>query len=465
MTGTGDSIPQAPKGPYPGCAGFSGEIPQPPARMISPETARGMTLHSRWGYGLPLPVEWILRFPVSVLILLTHYALASPADVGFSLAVTFPYQQAVDDGHRDIELLEDFRLLLHLAGLDELVEPFLCQYQCHQVLFHGILVGHEMDVLQFLGVQADEAEVELLHLGDVPLQGFKDDIVAGGDIYRAAQALLRAYQYAVDGGIEFRNDALPLLERDVTLDGKYRSVRETLADEIFVQFKRRYGGAADGNLAGNLPYQFLDEDCLVRVAVPEIALYQVGHGAGLDKKFDLAHETEPGILFRVARTVVVKLADTTELLDDNTVHLVFPLGWCDRVHPYLVFFSGKVLELARDDGLADKLGQFVLVIYVLVLLLDAEHGRLAGTVAGPEQYVPPEGGERFSVVRVWIFLYLPVPVLVVYPAAPANHVYGVIVQQFKLAVQLRDVVARGRSRVEDLVFEPAEDAQDMPCAL
>ena len=47
MTGTGDSIPQAPKGPYPGCAGFSGEIPQPPARMISPETARGMTLHSR----------------------------------------------------------------------------------------------------------------------------------------------------------------------------------------------------------------------------------------------------------------------------------------------------------------------------------------------------------------------------------------------------------------------------------
>ncbi len=58
-----------------------------------------------------------------------------------------------------------FRLLLHLAGLDELVEPFLCQYQCHQVLFHGIPVGHEMDVLQFLGVQADEAEVELLILG------------------------------------------------------------------------------------------------------------------------------------------------------------------------------------------------------------------------------------------------------------------------------------------------------------
>ena len=394
-----------------------------------------------------------------------HDALASPADVYLAFAVPFPDQQALDDGHGDVELLEDFRLFLYFARLDELVQPLFGKHQRHQVLLHGVLVGDIMHVLQLFGVETDETEVELLHLRDVPLQGFKYHVVAGGYVHRTAQALLRAYQYAVDGGIEFRNDALPLLERDVTLDGKYRSVRETLADEIFVQFKRRYGGAADGNLAGNLPYQFLDEDCLVRVAVPEIALYQVGHGAGLDKKFDLAHETEPGILFRVARTVVVKLADTTELLDDNTVHLVFPLGWCDRVHPYLVFFSGKVLELARDDGLADKLGQFVLVIYVLVLLLDAEHGRLAGTVAGPEQYVPPEGGERFSVVRVWIFLYLPVPVLVVYPAAPANHVYGVIVQQFKLAVQLRDVVARGRSRVEDLVFEPAEDAQDMPCAL
>ncbi len=38
------------------------------------------------------------------------------------------------------------------------------------------------------------------------------------------QALLRAYQYAVDGGVELRHDALPFLERHISLDHKYRSV-------------------------------------------------------------------------------------------------------------------------------------------------------------------------------------------------------------------------------------------------
>ena len=42
---------------------------------------------------------------------------------------------------------------------------------------------------------------------------------------------------------------------------------------------------------------------------------------------------------------------------------------------------------------------------------------------------------------------------------------GIVVQQFKLAVQFRDVVPRGGSRVEYLVFETAENAQDMPCPL
>ena len=41
---TADSIPQAYKGPRPGSAGFFGEIPEPPARMICPKTACGLTL-------------------------------------------------------------------------------------------------------------------------------------------------------------------------------------------------------------------------------------------------------------------------------------------------------------------------------------------------------------------------------------------------------------------------------------
>ena len=87
-----------------------------------------------------------------------------------TLAVRRAYQQAVDDRHCDIELLEDFRLFLHLARLDELVETLFGEYQSHQVLLHGVLLCDIMHILHLLGVEAYEAEVELLHLGYVPLQ-------------------------------------------------------------------------------------------------------------------------------------------------------------------------------------------------------------------------------------------------------------------------------------------------------
>ena len=38
---------------------------------------------------------------------LAGYALASPADMYLALPVTFPDQQAIDDGHSDVKLLED----------------------------------------------------------------------------------------------------------------------------------------------------------------------------------------------------------------------------------------------------------------------------------------------------------------------------------------------------------------------
>ena len=40
----------------------------------------------------------------------------------------------------------------------------------------------------------------------------------------------------------------------------------------------------------------------------------------------------------------------------------------------------------------------------------------------------PEGGERCSVIRVVLFLYLVVPVFVVDLRAPAYHIYGVVVE-------------------------------------
>ena len=424
-----------------------------------------MTLPCRQGGGLPLPVEWNLRFLICFSILSVHYALASPADVYPAFAVTLPDQQALDNGHGDVELLEDFRLFLYFTRLDELVQPLFGKHQSHKVLLHGVLVGDIMHVLQFFGVETDETEVELLHLRDVPLQGFKYHVVAGGYVHRTAQALLRADQYAVDGGIELRHDALPFLERHVALDHEYGTVRKTFAETLLVKVECGYGRAADSHLAGYLVHQPLDVPCLVRNPVAGIAIYQVWDGAGLDEQLDLAHQPQPRIFLRIPRAIVIQLADAAELLDDDTVNLTLAVGRADGMCPYLVFLSGKVPELACNDGLADKPGQFLLVIDILVLLLNAEHGGFPRTVAGPEKHMPPEGRERLAIVRVVFFLYLFVPVLVVHSAAPANHVYGVVIQQLELAVQFRDVVTCGRTGVEYLVFEAAEETKDMPCTL
>ena len=86
-----------------------------------------------------------------------------------TLAVRRAYQQAIYYGHCDVELLEDLRLFLHFARLDKLVETLFGQYQCHQVLLYGVLVGDIMHILHLLGVEAYEAEVKLLHLGYIPL--------------------------------------------------------------------------------------------------------------------------------------------------------------------------------------------------------------------------------------------------------------------------------------------------------
>ena len=322
-----------------------------------------------------------------------------------------------------------------------------------------------MHVLQLPGVKAYETEIELLHLRDVPLQRFKYHVVAGGNVHRTAQALLRADQYSVDCGVEFRHDALPFLEGDIALDHEYRPFGETFAETVFVKLECRYGGAADGDLAGNPPYQSFDVLCLVRNSVTVIAFYQMGNGAGFDKQLDLPHKPESGILLRVSSAVIVKFADAAELLDDDTVNLTLSSGRADGVCPYLVLLTGEVPELAGDDCLSDKFRQFLLVIYILVLFLYAEHGGFSRTVAGTEKHMPSECRERFAVMGIVFLFYLLVPVLVVHQSAPANHVYGIVVQQLELAVQFRDVVSGGRAGIEYLVLEAAEETEDVPCPL
>ena len=109
--------------------------------------------------------------------------------------------------------------------------------------------------------------------------------------------------------------------------------------------------------------------------------------------------------------------------------------------------------------------EFILVIDILILLLYAEYRCLTRTVAGSEQHMTSERRERLSAVEISFTLYLLIPILMIDTATPAGHIDRVVIEQFKLAVQLCDIVTGGRSRIENLVFESAEHCQDMLCAL
>ena len=125
--------------------------------------------------------------------------------------------------------------------------------------------------------------------------------------------------------------------------------------------------------------------------------------------------------------------------------------------PYLVFLSCEVSELAGDDGFAYEVKEFFLVIDILILLLNAEYCSLTRTVAGSEQHMTSERWERLSAVEVPFTLYLLISVLVIDTAAPAGHIDRVVIEQFKLTIQLCNIVTGSCSRIENLVFEPAED--------
>ena len=80
-----------------GNTGASGEDDFPENRLrLDLAQRRGVT----FACGLESAVIHVFSF-------LAGYALASPADMYLALPVTFPDQQALDDGHSDVKLLED----------------------------------------------------------------------------------------------------------------------------------------------------------------------------------------------------------------------------------------------------------------------------------------------------------------------------------------------------------------------
>ena len=129
-----------------------------------------------------------------------------------------------------------------------------------------------------------------------------DELEAG---LTSAQALLCAYQYAVDGGVELRNDALTLLEGYISLYDIYLSVGEAFTDITLIEVKGGNGCAADSHLAGYLAYECFDISCLARIILTVISRYEVRHGASLDKQLYLSHKPQSCILLRITRAVVI----------------------------------------------------------------------------------------------------------------------------------------------------------------
>ena len=106
-------------------------------------------------------------------------------------------------------------MLFDLPRFDKVVQPFFGQHERHQVLFDRIFVQDEVYMRELFRIEPDEPEIELLHLGDIPLERFEDRMVAGRDVGRTFQALLRADQQPVLRSLELRDDLFPALESDV----------------------------------------------------------------------------------------------------------------------------------------------------------------------------------------------------------------------------------------------------------
>ena len=158
------------------------------------------------------------------------------------------------------------------------------------------------------------------------------------------------------------------------------------------------------------------------------------YGASLDKQLYLSHKPQSCILLCIARSVVVEFTDTADILDNDTIDLVLTFGWTYGVCPYLVFLACKVTELTDDNGLAYEVEEFILVIDILILLLDAEYRCLARTVAGSEQHMTSECWERLSAMEIPFTLYFLIPILMIDAIAPAGHIDRIVIEQLKLTV-------------------------------
>ena len=285
------------------------------------------------------------------------------------------------------------------------------------------------------GVEADETEVELFHAWDVPLQGFNNDVLATGNISRTFQALLGADQYPIFCFFKLIEDALAYFEIDVSPDYEQWTFREFPRQVFLVHSHGIERGTTNGHFTVHLVFQHL----LYLFRFPGIfftvvAFHVLRNGTGFNQEHYLSDQTKLRLFLLIFHRVEIKIEYFMELFENGLVHFLFSFTGFDRPGNDFVFIACKFLKFAGNNGFVYQFGQVLLVVDVLIVFLDAEYGSLTRTETRFKQRSPPSRREWLEIIGIRFCFDFAFFVLVINITGIANHVDGVVVHQFKLAV-------------------------------
>ena len=95
-----------------------------------------------------------------------------------------------------------------------------------------------------------------------------------------------------------------------------------------------------------------------------------------------------------------------------------------------VFFTGKFPELTCQHRFGIKLPQNFFIVYILIVLFDAEDGYFTGAKTGFEQRGSAICGERLAVKFVGCVCYFVCfPIFVIDFGTPAHHIHRIVIEQ------------------------------------
>ena len=159
-----------------------------------------------------------------------------------------------------------------------------------------------------------------------------------------------------------------------------------------------------------------------------------GHGIGNRACFyhqnDLSYDFHCGVFASVARTIEKEVAYLTKFCENLFINGFFSCTGKNYMILDFVFFTGKFPELTCQHRFGIKLPQNFFIVYILIVLFDAEDGYFTGAKTGFEQRGSAVCGERLAVKFVGCVCYFVCfPILVIDFGTPAHHIHRIVIEQ------------------------------------